>query len=65
MRSKDNNNRFKIFSVVFLVMTIGVVYFIRISNDHKECGSEKAVVTDNNGNQVITVKHICKEKYNF
>ena len=61
----ENNKKFKIYLVVILLLAFGGVYFIRISNDHKECATEKIYATDKNGNQVITEKHICKEKFSI
>lgn len=65
MRLKGNNKKFKIYSATSLLLIVTIFYFVRITNDHKECGTEKSYATDKAGNQVITVKHICKEKYNI
>ena len=51
------------FSIV--TVTISIVIFIHLSNDHVECGYDSKIVLDQYGNTVKTEKHICKEKYNL
>lgn len=48
-----------------VVFTIGGYIFIKTNNDHKECSNVKSITTDKNGNQVVSEKHVCKEKYSF
>jgi|688.fasta_scaffold1274504_2 hypothetical protein len=48
-----------------LVLTLSVLTFIYFSNDHKECSKYVENKVDTNGNNVVSKKHVCKEKYNF
>ena len=52
------------FSILF-ILTIGIIRFIKVSNDHKECSQKIEKKLDSNGNNVTTKIHICNEKYNF
>ena len=52
------------FSILF-ILTIGIIRFIKLSNDHKECNWKIEKKLDSNGNTVTTKNHICNEKYNF
>jgi short-subunit dehydrogenase len=52
------------FSILF-ISTIGIILFIKLSNDHKECNQKIEKKLDSNGNTVTTKIHICNEKYNF
>jgi Na+/H+ antiporter NhaC len=55
-----------IYSVsVVIVLTIVVLFFIRYSNDHKECSTETTVTKDASGNKIQESKHICREKFSF
>jgi hypothetical protein len=58
-------NKSKVILFCIVVLAIGSYWFIKDSNNHKECSTVKEYSTDKNGNQVATEKHICKEKYNF
>ncbi|AWA30480.1 hypothetical protein HYN48_10490 [Flavobacterium magnum] len=48
-----------------VVTAVSGYLFITDANDHNECETKKMVTIDKHGNQVITEKHICREKYNF
>ncbi len=50
---------------ILLISTIGIIRFIKLSNDHKECHWKIEKKLDSNGNTVTTKNHICNEKYNF
>jgi hypothetical protein len=50
---------------ILLISTIGIILFIKLSNDHKECNQKIEKKLDSNGNTVTTKIHICNEKYNF
>ena len=52
------------FSILF-ISTVGIIRFIKVSNDHKECNQKIEKKIDSNGNTVTTKIHICNEKYNF
>ena len=52
------------FSILF-ISTVGIIRFIKVSNDHKECNQNIEKKLDSNGNTVTTKIHICNEKYNF
>lgn len=52
------------FSILF-ISTIGIILFIKLSNDHKECNQKIEKKLDSNSNTVTTKIHICNEKYNF
>ena len=54
-----------IFLVTFIITFVVSYYFIKKSNDHKECSDVVKTVNDKDGNVVIVTKHNCKEKYNF
>ncbi len=58
-------NRKIILLGVIVLAAVGGYVFIRSSNNHKECSTVKSVTTDENGNQVVNEKHVCKEKYSF
>jgi hypothetical protein len=46
-------------------LTVSVLFFIQVSNDHKECDAIVKNHLDANGNKVEVVEHICKENYSF
>jgi len=48
-----------------LILTLSVLTFIHFSNDHKECSTFVENKIDKDGNNVVSEKHVCKEKYNF
>lgn len=52
------------FSILF-ILTIGIIRFIKLSNDHKECYWKIEKKLDSNSNTVTTKSHVCNEKYNF
>ncbi|WP_324690708.1 hypothetical protein [Flavobacterium cheonhonense] len=55
-----------IYSVsIVIVFTIVGLFFIRYSNDHKECSTETTITKDASGNVVQESKHICREKFSF
>lgn len=60
-----NKSTFKLTIIGLVFLTVSSFYFIYISNDHKECHKEVTTVKNSSGQQVITKKHNCKEKYNF
>jgi len=47
------------------LVTCSTIFFINVSNDHKECSNTKTISIDNNGNQIVSSTHICNEKYSF
>jgi len=53
------------FFIFLFISTIGIIRFIKLSNDHKECNQIIEKKLDSNGNTVTTKIHICNEKYNF
>jgi hypothetical protein len=55
-----------LWSVVIMVMAcIGIYGFIRLNNDHLECGEQVQKIKDEKGNIVLLKQHICREKYSF
>ncbi len=48
-----------------IVLSVVSFFFIRFTNDHKECGTETYTKTEKNGDKVLVKKHICREKYNL
>lgn len=53
-----------IFGSIF-TLAVSVLFFINLSNDHKECGKIVKNHIDASGNKVEVVEHICKENYSF
>lgn len=52
-------------SSFFLILTITIIRFIQLSNDHLEC-SQKIENRRNANGDVLTIKsHICNEEYSF
>ena len=56
---------FIIFTVAIAVFTISALFFLKFNNDHVECGQTITYNTNSKGEKIKTVKHICKEKFNF
>lgn len=46
-------------------LTVSVLFFIHLSNDHKECGVIVKNHLDASGNTVRIVDHACKENYSI
>ncbi|WP_158729077.1 MULTISPECIES: hypothetical protein [unclassified Flavobacterium] len=42
-------------------LTVSVLFFIHVSNDHKECDAIVKKHLDANGKKVEVVEHTCKE----
>ena len=53
-----------IFGSIF-TLAVSVLFFINLSNDHKECGTIVKNHVDASGKKVEVVEHICKENYSF
>lgn len=51
--------------VLIFVISFSTIFFIIGSNDHIECCAIVKKAIDENGNQITTKEHICKEKYSF
>jgi hypothetical protein len=47
------------------IATIGAFIFIYYTNDHRECENIVELAIGDNGEQVSTEQHICKERFNF
>lgn len=60
-------NKLKLIMVIsgIVILTISILTFIRLNNDHKECSTETTFSKKNNSEKIKVEKHICKEKYNF
>lgn len=54
-----------VFLATFIIAFAVTYYFIKKSNDHKECTDVVKTVHDKDGNVVTVTKHNCTEKYNF
>ena len=55
-----------LFSILIIVVSIMAIFFIKDSNDHKECSHIQETKILSNGTTVVsTNKHVCKEKFNF
>lgn len=52
-------------SSIFLISTISIVLFIKLSNDHIECIQKTETKRNSNGDIVTIKSHLCNEKYNF
>lgn len=54
-------------AILVLIVLTGVTtfFFIKFSNDHKECNDVVSKTTDMDGNTIVASKHICREKYNL
>lgn len=48
-----------------VILTISILVFIRVNNDHKECSTETTISKNNKGEEMKIEKHTCIEKYNF
>ena len=48
-----------------VLLTAGAFFFIRFSNDHKECHEQVKYVKDAAGNMVEVKEHVCKERFSF
>jgi hypothetical protein len=48
-----------------IVVTIGSLIFIYLSNDHVECETVTKTRTVSDGKIVTTKRHYCKEKFSF
>lgn len=57
----------KIILIVGSIFTLAfsALFFIHLSNDHKECGTIVKNHVDASGNKVEIVEHICEENYSF
>ena len=53
------------FIAILLLISLSTVFFIKISNDHKECDQVVNKELDKNGIEVTNEDHVCKEKYSF
>ncbi|WP_298152779.1 hypothetical protein [Flavobacterium sp.] len=58
-------NKLKWILLLVLVLSVGGYFFIEASNDHAECSTLRVYSKDKDGNQVVTERHACKEKYSF
>lgn len=56
---------FKLIGCVFKILFIGLFLFIKSSNNHIECGTDKNSYTNKKGEKVTVIKHVCREKYKF
>jgi hypothetical protein len=54
-----------IFIALLLVISLSTVFFIKISNDHKECDQVVNKELDKNGIEAVKEDHVCNEKYSF
>ncbi|WP_426092065.1 hypothetical protein [Flavobacterium sp. DSR3-2] len=53
------------FIAILLVISLSTVFFIKISNDHKECDQVVNKELDKNGIEAVKEDHVCNEKYSF
>ena len=53
------------FIAILLVISLSTVFFIKISNDHKECDQVVNKELDKNGIEAVKENHVCNEKYSF
>jgi len=60
-------NKLKFIVVIsgIVILTISILTFIKLNNDHKECSTETTFLKKSNGEEIKLEKHICKEMYNF
>ncbi|RKS95751.1 hypothetical protein BC952_1452 [Flavobacterium limicola] len=54
-----------IFIALLFLITFSTIFFIKSSNDHKECDIVIKKELDTNGNETRKEEHVCKEKYSF
>ncbi len=54
-----------IFIALLFLISFSTIFFIKSSNDHKECDIVIKKELDTNGNEVTKEEHVCKEKYSF
>ena len=50
---------------LLFVISFSTIFFIKSSNDHKECDIVIKKELDTNGIEVANEEHVCKEKYSF
>jgi len=50
---------------IILILTTVVALFIWKSNDHLECEIEVVISKGENGEKIVSNKHICNEKFNM
>jgi hypothetical protein len=54
------------FSIILIFsIALSTTFFVKRSNDHKECDTVVKKELNKNGHKVVTREHICKEKYSF
>jgi hypothetical protein len=53
------------FIAILLLISLSTVFFIKISNDHKECDQVVNKELDKNGIEAVKEDHVCNEKYSF
>lgn len=53
------------FIAILLLISLSTVFFIKISNDHKECDQVVNKELDKNGIEAVKENHVCNEKYSF
>lgn len=51
--------------LVFLLVFIGALLFIKWNNDHLECVQTVEQHRDTRGNLVLEKRHVCREKFSF
>ena len=54
-----------IFIALLFVVSFSTIFFIKSSNDHKECDIVIKKELDTNGNETRKEEHVRKEKYSF
>ena len=54
-----------IFIALLFLISFSTIFFIKISNDHKECDIVIKKELDKNGIETRKEEHVCKEKYSF
>lgn len=51
--------------LIVFIFSFSATFFIKKSNDHKECNIVQKKSKVVNGNIIVLKEHICKEKYSF
>lgn len=63
----EERQKGKILTPIFtiLIATVGIIFFLKNSNNHNECENVKSIEVLDNGTKIETTTHICNEKFNI